>query len=103
MTRSAERQRRQHSNRNIKMENPTEYVKPIESTDLLACFCGGLAMVTSHEEGFRSVTYYTTHSVRCSECSMHLSAQYLTEGQAQAAWNALMLDSRTYRNRRANH
>ena len=35
VTRSAESDRRQHSNQNIKMETPTEDVKPIESTDLL--------------------------------------------------------------------
>ena len=82
--------------------DPTTDAPGVASHDLLACFCGGLAMVTSHEEGFRSCTYYTTHSVRCTECSMHLSSQYLTADQARRAWNILMLDSRTYRSRRAN-
>ena len=84
------------------ISDSTTDVPGVVSSALLACFCGGLAMATSHEEGFRSSVYYTTHSVRCSECSMHLSSQYLTATQARVAWNTLMLDSRTYRNRRAN-
>ena len=36
VSRSADARRRQYSNRNIKMETPTEDVKPIETTALLA-------------------------------------------------------------------
>lgn len=82
--------------------DPTTDAPGVASHDLLACFCGGSAKLTSRECGFRSATYYAVHSVRCTECSMHLSGEYLTPTQAATTWNNLMHDSRTYRNRRAN-